>query len=148
MARLEIDSKNIDPIQLRVYEAIQRVALHQKVPFIIVGASARDLVMHHAYGAPIQRATMDIDLAVQVPDWTGFERIRESLIGEGYTKTDLPHRLQGPQGGPIDILPFGAVESHHSIIAWPPSGEVQVSVVGFKDALDNADWLTVKKSRE
>ena len=80
MARLEIDSKNIDPIQLRVYEAIQRVALHQKVPFIIVGASARDLVMHQAYGAPIQRATMDIDLAVQVPDWAVFERIRDSLM--------------------------------------------------------------------
>lgn len=145
MPRLKIDSKNINPTQLKTYGAIKCVAVDQDVPFIIVGASARDLVMHHAYGAPIQRATMDIDLAVQVPDWADFERIRDSLIGKGYTKTDLPHRLQGPQGGPIDILPFGAVESDHSIIAWPPSGEVQMSVVGFKDALDNADWLTVKK---
>lgn len=57
---------------------------------------------------------MDIDLAVQVPDWTDFERIRDSLVREGYTKTDLPHRLLGPSGAPIDILPFGAVESDDS----------------------------------
>ena len=66
MPRLKIDSKNIDPTQLKTYGAIKCVAVDQDVPFIIVGASARDLVMHHAYGAPIQRATMDIDLAVQV----------------------------------------------------------------------------------
>jgi predicted nucleotidyltransferase len=95
MTRLKIESKNIDPIQLETYGAIKRVAVDQDVAFIIVGASARDLVMHHAYGAPIQRATMDIDLAVQVPNWTDFERIRDSLIRKGYTKTDLPHRLHG-----------------------------------------------------
>lgn len=143
MTRLKIESKNIDPIQLETYGAIKRVAVDQGVRFIIVGASARDLVMHHAYGAPIQRATMDIDLAVQVPDWTDFERIRDSLVREGYTKTDLPHRLLGPSGAPIDILPFGAVESDDSTIHWPPSGDVQMSVVGFQDALDNADWLTI-----
>lgn len=66
MTKLNIDSKAIDSIQLRTYEAITRVALDNQVPFIIVGASARDLVMHHAYGAPIQRATRDIDMAVQV----------------------------------------------------------------------------------
>ncbi|MEX0603473.1 MAG: hypothetical protein WD623_07980 [Marinobacter sp.] len=54
MARLKIGSKLIDPIQLATYEAIARVALNHRVPFIIVGASARDLVMHHAYGAPVQ----------------------------------------------------------------------------------------------
>lgn len=145
MARLEIDSRKIDPLQLNTYEAINRVASDQRVPFIIVGASARDLVMHHAYGAPIQRATLDIDLAVQVPDWASFESIRDSLVHEGYTKTNFPHRLHGPHGAPIDILPFGSVESDNSTIAWPPSGDVQMSVVGFQDALDNADWLTVNK---
>ena len=148
MPRLKIDSKNIDPTQLKTYGAIKCVAVDQDVPFIIVGASARDLVMHHAYGAPIQRATMDIDLAVQVPDWADFERIRDSLIGKGYTKTDLPHRLHGPNGAPIDILPFGAVESDDSVIQWPPSGEVQMSVVGFQDALNNADWLMIAAESE
>ena len=143
MARLAIDSKDLDPVQVKTYEAIKRVAVEKAVRFIIVGASARDLVMHHAYSAPIQRATLDIDLAVQVSDWASFESIRESLIQEGYTKTNLPHRLHGPHGAPIDILPFGSVESGDSIIEWPPSGDVQMSVVGFQDALDNADWLTI-----
>lgn len=145
MTRLEIDCNKIDPIQLSTYETIERVAVDQKVPFIIIGASARDLVMHHAYGAPIQRATLDIDLAVQVSDWASFESIRDSLIYEGYTETKFPHRLLGPHGAPIDILPFGAVENGNSTIEWPPSGDVQMSVVGFQDALDSAVWLTVKK---
>jgi hypothetical protein len=40
MAKLKIDSKAIDSIQLRTYEAITGVALDNQVPFIIVGASA------------------------------------------------------------------------------------------------------------
>ncbi len=51
MTELKLDSRSIDPIQLRTYEAITRVATERQVPFIIVGASARDLVMHHGYGA-------------------------------------------------------------------------------------------------
>ena len=148
MPRLKIDSRTIDPIQLDTYGAIKRVAVDQDVPFIIVGASARDLVMHHAYGAPIQRATMDIDLAVQVQDWADFERIRDGLIRQGYTKTGLPHRLHGPNGAPVDLLPFGAIESDDSVIKWPPAGDVQMSVVGFQDALDNADWLTIAAEPE
>lgn len=53
MTELKLDSRSIDPIQLRTYEAITRVATERQVPFIIVGASARDLVMHHGYGAVV-----------------------------------------------------------------------------------------------
>lgn len=40
MTELKLDSRSIDPIQLRTYEAIIRVATEGQVPFIIVGASA------------------------------------------------------------------------------------------------------------
>lgn len=30
---------------------------------LLVGAMARDLVLHHGYGVPIKRATTDVDIA-------------------------------------------------------------------------------------
>ncbi len=41
MTELKLDFNSIDPIQLRTYEAITRVASEKQVPFIIVGASIR-----------------------------------------------------------------------------------------------------------
>lgn len=49
MPELRIDYRDIDPIQLETYRAIVKVAKDKEIPFIIVGASARDLVMHHGY---------------------------------------------------------------------------------------------------
>lgn len=43
MSELKIDYRNIDPIQLETYRAIVKVAKDKEIPFIIVGASARDL---------------------------------------------------------------------------------------------------------
>jgi predicted nucleotidyltransferase len=143
MARLKVDSKSIDSVQLGTYEAIVRVAMINKVPFIVVGASARDLVMHHAYGAPVQRATRDIDLAVQVQTWKDFEQICLSLVEEGYTRTGIVHRLCGPHGIPLDIIPFGPIESENSTIAWPPTSDVKMGVVGFQEAFKNADIVVV-----
>lgn len=142
MAELRIDYKSIDPIQLKTYEAIARVASEQQVPFIIVGASARDLVMHYGYGAPIQRATKDIDLAIQVPDWDGFESIRSGLVSEGYIKTKLPHRLLDSQGIPLDIIPFGPIAKANSKIAWPPGEDIEMGVMGFSEALGGTSTRT------
>lgn len=145
MAELKIDSGAIDPIQLRTYETIARVASSNQVPFIIVGASARDLVMHHAYGAPIQRATRDIDLAIQVPDWEGFEGIRTNLIAEGYSDTQAPHRLLDAQGIPLDIIPFGPLANENATIAWPPDGDTKMGVMGFQEALEHADLIILER---
>ena len=143
MSELKLGSGSIDPIQLGTYESVARVANDKDVPFIIVGASARDLVMHHGYGAPIQRATRDIDLAVQVPDWDSFNSICDSLTVEGYRKTDIPHRLRDASGIPLDIIPFGPLENCAAKISWPPDGAVVMDVLGFQEALEHCVWVKV-----
>ncbi len=148
MTELKLDSSLIDPIQLRTYESIARVTLQRQIPFIIIGASARDLVMHHCYGAPIQRATKDIDLAVQVSDWGSFESICASLVAEGYKKTSIRHRLLDIHGLPLDIIPFGPLEDPGSKISWPPRGEVEMGVMGFQEALENSDMVIVDGAPE
>jgi len=39
------------------------------MPYVVVGATARDLVLHYGHGAAIRRATQDVDFAIEVPDW-------------------------------------------------------------------------------
>ncbi|WP_111493700.1 nucleotidyl transferase AbiEii/AbiGii toxin family protein [Marinobacter bohaiensis] len=142
MAELKIDSSSIDSIQRRTYEVITRVANDKRVPFIIVGASARDLVMHHGYGADIQRATRDIDLAVQVEDWDAFHAIKSSLVAEGYRETKASQRSIDDQDIPLDIVPFGPLENPDAKIKWP-DGTSEMGVMGFKEALDHADRVIV-----
>lgn len=144
MTELRLDSRSIDPVQRRAYEAIVRVASRNRVPFIIVGASARDLVMHYGYGARIQRATRDIDLAVQVEDWQAFRAIKTSLVNEGYKETEVAHRLLGERGVPLDIIPFGSLEEPDSKIVWPPDGAFEMGVMGFEEALHTADRIIIE----
>ena len=63
------------------------------ISYVVVGASARDLVLHYGYGARVKRATADIDFGIQVPDWDTFESIRHKLIESGFEETKSQHRL-------------------------------------------------------
>lgn len=141
MTELKLDSSSIDSIQLSTCEAVCRIAMTCEVPFMIVGASARDLVMHHGYGAAILRATRDVDIAIQVSDWSAFDTMRDNLTKEGYSKTDAPHRLMSSGGIPLDIIPFGPIENETGKIDWPPHGDVEMGVAGFQEA-----WETQTES--
>lgn len=64
---------------VETYRSVHACAEALGIPYLIVGASARDLVMHHAFGAAIKRATSDIDFAIQVADWDAVEALRQTL---------------------------------------------------------------------
>ena len=48
--------------------------------FLIVGAMARDLLLHYGHGVPITRATTDIDLGVTVGSWDEFRQLRDACL--------------------------------------------------------------------
>lgn len=58
--------------------------------WLIVGATARDLILHHAYHLPISRATIDLDIAVAVPSWLAFEVLQKELLKRGQQTVDRP----------------------------------------------------------
>ena len=66
-------SGKIDPRSSEVFDFVNSVLAELKMPYIVVGATARDLVLHHGHGARIQRATDDVDFAIEVPDWNAFD---------------------------------------------------------------------------
>ena len=78
---LDISGK-IDTETITVYRTIALIAERLNLPVLVVGATARDAVLHYAHGTPIQRATTDIDFGIQVASWQEFEQLYASA-GQG-----------------------------------------------------------------
>lgn len=139
-------SGKIDPTLIEVCRKVAHCTEALKIPYLVIGAFARDLVMHYGYGAPIQRATTDIDFALQVPSWAAFDALKAELVAHGLKQTKATHRLNSPNGWHIDIVPFGDVSDEHANIQWPPNGDEIMSVLGFQEALDNADHILLAQN--
>ncbi len=103
---------------------------------LLVGALARDLILHYGYGIRIERATTDTDLALAVADWQQFAVAREALVASGLFEPyrDTLHKLRHRKSGWVDLIPFGAVERADGSIAWPPSGDDVMIVTGYAEA--------------
>ena len=123
-------------LHARVVADLQATAEPLGIDLLIAGAFARDLHLHHAWGVPVQRQTGDVDFALAVSDWAAFEMLRGQLINtEKFTDSrGSPHRLRHSSGLPVDLFPFGAIETEQRQIAWPPAGDVVMDVFGFREA--------------
>ena len=125
---------------------LKKVAESLGIPFFVVGAFARDLVLKHGYGIEPRRKTGDIDLGVEVANWEQFEKLKESLIATGqFSLTPDKQRLRC---GTIliDILPFGPITDKDKKISWPPEHEIIMSMVGFDEAYEHS--ITVRLSSD
>lgn len=102
---------------------------------LVVGALARDLWLHYGHDIEITRVTQDVDFALAT-DWPGFLAARDALVASGqFTPVrNVPHKLRHGQFGWIDLIPFGAVERADGTIAWPPSGDEVMAVLGYAEA--------------
>ncbi len=103
--------------------------------FLIVGAMARDLLLHYGHGVPITRATTDVDLGVTVASWEEFRQLREACLksGEFTPNRRGTHRLIHNSGVPLDLIPFGGVEREDGTIEWPDDDAV-MGVLGYSEA--------------
>ena len=110
---------------------LKKVADSLGIPFFVIGAFARDLILKHGYGIEPRRKTGDIDLGVEVASWEQFKTLFESLISTGqFSPTPEKQRLRC---GTIliDILPFGAIADEDKKISWPPEHEIRMSMGGL-----------------
>ncbi|VAW78978.1 hypothetical protein MNBD_GAMMA12-3248 [hydrothermal vent metagenome] len=133
----------IDSQTVKLFESVCLVTSELALPYVVVGATARDLILHHGHGANIQRATSDIDFAIEVSDWESFALLTNSLCRKGFKPSKVPQRLLSPDNIPVDIVPFGRIEDPEASIAWPPDGDVVMSVLGFQEACDHAERVRI-----
>ncbi len=108
--------------------------------FFVVGALVRILILEQYYNISTGVATLDIDIAITVVDWEHYEKLRGSLI---FSRSFTPdpkvyHRLRFKDKYPVDLIPFGAVETSTGLIRWPPDQSIEMNVTGFQDALNDA----------
>lgn len=121
---------------LHILAVVHRVATGQKCPYVVVGATARDLLLFHVFGIPASRATRDVDFAIAVESWDKFNKMRDALLAtKEFSASRAVHRLHlAGTNIPIDLIPFGGVAEDHTI-AWPPSRDTVMTVAGFEDAI-------------
>jgi len=111
-----------------------------KINMLLVGAMARDLLLFHAHGIKAARGTEDIDLAFTVASWSDYEELRKSLLSSGafLIHPNGAHKLLYRNQMEVDLLPFGGLENADKTIAWPPQGDIVMSVLGFEEALESS----------
>jgi len=129
----KIDTKNTE-----ILCVFDEVTVQVQISYVIVGATARDMVLYYGFGGKLERATDDIDFAIQVRDWDQFVAVREALLKKGFQTTKTQHRLIGPGDIKVDIVPFGGIETAEANIEWPPTGDTVMNVLGFQEACDSA----------
>ena len=130
----------IDPNTRTIYRDIHVAAKSVGADWLVIGATARDMVYHAAFNVKIIRASADIDFAIHVDDWDTFCAFTKSLIDEyGFSRTNRAHRFELPDSKLwVDIIPFGAIASDDGKYRWPNEPEIEFSTLGFQEALDTA----------
>lgn len=107
------------------------------IDYFVAGAMARDLILFHVFGEKPGRLTRDVDLGIRVNDWDQFRALKTALTQTGHFSAvaEIEHRLLYRQGLlPLDLVPFGDIQSSASTIAWPPTGDIVMSIAGFSEA--------------
>jgi predicted nucleotidyltransferase len=138
MTAISLDlTGKLDPERERVLRDVAAAATALGIPFFVVGAFARDLILELHYGLPVQRATNDIDFGLQVNSWEEFAQLKTALIQTQTYRADSrqPQRLHSSIGDVIDIVPFGGVEDATTrTILWPPERVIEMNAFGFAEA--------------
>ncbi len=130
--------------KLAVLTLMDRVARQVNLRYLVVGATARDILMYYLHGFPLNRASPDIDFAVAIESWSAFTAFKAALLREPPLRSDarIPYRLHYSvtvdDGFPVDLVPFGGVEISPAQVAWPPDMAIVMNVAGYAEALDSA----------
>ncbi len=124
----------IDEKTVAILSEIDTIARDLKLPFFIVGATARDILLQYAHNIHSTRATVDIDIGVFVSDWDQFQALKKALVRTWkFSSTRQAQRLIYADEVPLDIVPFGGVAEDLGSISWPPEHEIEMSIVGFQE---------------
>lgn len=138
----------VDPVIVEILRAVSQVALAAGIDYMLVGATARDILLTHVLGLAGRRATYDVDFAVAVKDWHQFNTLKDMLKAEPGFRTDdrMQQRLyyngtQGDLNYQLDLVPFGNISEGSTQLAWPPDMKVVMNISGYDDVLAAAELV-------
>jgi predicted nucleotidyltransferase len=132
----------VDSTTILVIKEIQKASIDFGFPVLLVGATARIILLENVFGLNAGRATSDVDFAFALDTWEQFSELKNYLVENSNCKEDgkVAQRLYMKIGGletayKVDLIPFGKIEIKSNTIAWPPDKTFVMNVAGYKDAL-------------
>jgi predicted nucleotidyltransferase len=132
MSSYNLSSNKIPPHLLEIIRSFQEILGEQAYDFLLIGASARDLIMDTIYDLGVSRSTEDVDFALYVPEWGIYKEILQKLIDSGqFQPTKATHKLLFKNVYEIDIVPFGDIQNNEGHYTWPPDHIKAMNVAGF-----------------
>jgi len=137
--------KPVNPVLLEILATVHAITQELGCDYLLVGATARDMLMTHVFGLDTRRATHDVDFAIALENWDQFQDLKTALIASGtfIPAADKVHLLlykpaEYGNAFPLDLIPFGGIEQETHWIAWPPDMNIIMSVAGYTEALASA----------
>jgi predicted nucleotidyltransferase len=75
MKKKSLDLSNqIDSLTLGIFQSLVEVTSRLKMPFFVVGARVRDMILTDGYGIKTGRATIDVDFGIMLENWEHFHQ--------------------------------------------------------------------------
>ena len=107
MKNILIDlSGEISETSVSILREVEEVSTSLDIPFFVVGATARDIILEHQFDINTQRATLDIDIGVFVSGWDQFNTLKNELIRTTkFAPSQQKQRLIYNDSFPLDIIP-------------------------------------------
>ncbi len=124
MTILKNISEKIEDSIVDAIELIDTIASQRGIEYFIVGANARDIFFSALYDLTTRRATLDVDIGININNWEEAAKLVEILLatGEFSLPGKLKFRIKHTNGVLVDVIPFGEVENPKGIIQWPRKG--------------------------
>ncbi len=139
-------SGKIDPEILTVIQHIKSITEKINIPFFIVGAIARDFIFKY-WQIESPRMTMDIDIAIRIPNWDRFHELEKAFLESDVFVKDRESQRFLYNNFIVDIIPFGDI-AKDQVINWPPDFNIAMSVVGFDQAWDYSSIVRLNNEPE
>ena len=121
---------------LECIQVVSNIAEEVNIPFFLIGATARDIIFEFIHGIKAPRATMDIDIAINVESWDFFDLLKKKLLNNiHFSATDQLQKFKYKDIF-LDVVPFGSIADNDKLI-WRENNNT-MSVIGFTEVYNSA----------
>jgi len=133
---LKITKRQINsPLLIEILKKLSVTFQNVNTEFLVIGATARDIILQVLADVSSERKTRDLDLAIAIPDWKNYEILTETLLREGFQKCKNQKQRFFYKDYGVDIVPYGELAHDDGFIYWPPEETVAMSVKGYEEIL-------------
>lgn len=140
----------VEALTIALLRDVKHACAQLGAKFVLAGATARDILMWHLHDIRAPVATRDVDVAVCAVSWESHDALIELLVQtqrfRRHSKQQqklLFKRSAEDYEGELDIVPFGQIEGPPGEIHWPPDGDIVMTVLGFQEAVDTAQPVSI-----